>query len=322
MPVVSAMSSFPVPVLPERFDFEHTDLRRAGAVFVRGDDRSVMIKMGFGDMEGSLSLEWLARSLRLPRDSRDRRLLALLPEALRHVRQVCPGDLVPSELVEGRPSWLPQSHVMQRATASVWRAVQGRLHGTRSEPPATPDPGTIGMQDMAQRIHMLFPDLSAAALMERLELVVADTARVDWLRRATSNLQRTVGELAQFSKQESGKGIGDLARRAALQLREVTIWGTERAIAADAAVGDINRLLARPELLRARAWPAICALRVLALDVEPILLRWQAARSRPAGGPNLRDIEDILRLALQRYAAFEPALFSPGLTRRARGIDD
>ena len=314
------MSAIADHVLPERFDFEHADLRRAGVVFVRGDDRAVMMKMGFGEVDGSVSLEWLAQGLRLPSGSHDRRLLALLPEALRHVRQICAGDPVPGELVDGRPSWLPRSQVMQRATAVVWRGIQGRLDAP--EPgilPGPPDPAEPEIPALARRMLPLFPSLTVTELENRLDLLVADTARVDWLRRATATLQRTVGELAQFSRQQGSNAIGDLARRAALQLREVTIWGTEKAIAADAAVGDVNRLLAEPELLRDRAWPAIRALRMLALDVEPILLRWQSVRSRPAGGPQLRDIEDILRLASQRYAGFTPALFMPSIARRATG---
>jgi hypothetical protein len=317
----------PVPTttpIPERFSFRHSDLRRMGAVFMRGADRLPMLKMDFGDLKGSLPLDRLPASLQLHADGIDAELLALVPDALRYVRQVRADDPVPSELRDGRPSWLPRPHVMQRAVVAVWRAVEGplaMLDGTASARTSETIDGHA--RDLARQLLGLFPDVTIAQVEERVTAVVSDVARVDWLRRATTTLQRTVGELAQFSVQHANDASGDLARRSALQLRDITIWGTEQAIAADAAVGDINGLLAEPELLRRKAWPAICALRALALDIEPIILLWQTARDRADGGPRLRDLEDILRLTLQRYAGFDPALFMPKpVSMAAGGFDD
>jgi len=318
---MSAPTSTP---LPERFSFQHADLRRTGAVFVRGPDRLPMLKMDFGELKGSLPLDRLPVSLQLHGDGIDSELLALVPEALRYVRQVRADDPVPSELRDGRPSWLPRPHVVQRAVGAVWRAVEGPLALLDSAPPIQNNAGFDGAaRDLARQLLGLFPDVTIAQVEERVTGVVSDLARVDWLRRATTVLQRTVGEMAQFSVQNANNTAGDLARRSALQLRDITIWGTEKAIVADAAVGDINGLLAQPELLRRKAWPAICALRALALDVEPIILLWQSARDRADGGPRLRDLEDILRLTLQRYAGFDPALFMPKpVSMAAGGFDD
>jgi hypothetical protein len=317
--------SFPADTLPERFDFQHPELRRPGAVFVRGNDRTPALKMDFGDLRGSLPLDRLTASLQLPPGAADRGLIALVPDALRYVREIRAGDRMPGELVEGRPSWQPRPHVMQRAVSTVWRAVQGPLAALDSGPPPhqRPDAAETDMRLLARGLLGLFPGITIAQVEDRLTAVVADVARVDWLRRATTALQRTVGELAQLSAGHAGDAIGDLARRSALHLRSVAVWGTEKAIAADAAVGDINRLLAEPDLLRRNAWPLICALRALALDVEPVILQWQAARDRSDGGPRLRDIEEIMRLSSQRYADFDPAFFIARPPRMATGgFDD
>lgn len=309
--------------LPDRFRFQHTDLRRPGAVFVRGDDRNILLKMDFGDLKGSLPLERLARSLDPAPDSHDHALLALVPEALRYTRQIRADDPLPSELIDGRPSWLPKPHVVDRAVAAVWRAVQGSpVLAQAGAPQAHADPAGTDIRAMARRLLGLFQDMTIAQAEDHLQAVVGDLARVDWLRRAIGTLQRTVGELVQFSAERASDPAGDLSRRTALQLREITIWGTNRAIAADAAVGDIHRLLAEPDLLRHKAWPTIGALRALILDVEPVLLRWQAARDRSDGGPRLRDLEDLLRLTLQRYAGFSPDQFISRPDRPAVGIDD
>jgi hypothetical protein len=239
------------------------------------------------------------------------------------VRQIRADDPIPGELIDGRPSWLPKPHVLDRAAATIWRTVEGSPELAQSDtPPSHRDPAKTDIQIMARRLLALFPDMTVAQAEAHLQAVISDLARVDWLRRAIATLQRTVGELAQFSVLHAGEPVGDLSRRTALQLREVTIWGTSRAIAADAAVGDIHRLLAEPELLRHKAWPAIRLLRALILDVEPLLLRWQAARDRSDGGPRQRDMEDLLRLTLLRYAGFNHDRFSPLPDRPGKAIDD
>lgn len=308
--------------IPDRFSFRHADLRRAGAVFVRGDDRGTLLKMEFGELKASLPLNRLGRSLEPAPDAHDQALLALVPDALCYLRQIRAEDPVPGELIDGRPSWLPQPHVLNRAVGTVWRAVQDpQAPASAVAPPLQADSAEFDRLAVARRLLGLFPDLALAQAEAHLQAVVEDLARVDWLRRATATLQRMVGELAQFSARHAGEPVGDLSRRTALQLREISIWGTSRALAADAAVADIRRLLAEPARLRHRAWPAICALRALILDVEPVLLRWQAARDRSDGGPRQRDLEDLLRLTLQRYAGFNPARFIPAPARPAGGFD-
>jgi hypothetical protein len=298
--------------MPEgRFDFQHPDLRRSGTEFVRDDAREVVLKMNFGDLTGTLSLDSLASSLQIPAAHPDQELLSLTPAALQYVRRIRTGDAIPSELVDGRPSWLPHAHVLQRAAGVVWRALQGPLAALQ---PGTvlPPPGnaSANLQQAAQLLLQLLPGVTVEEVEERMHDVIVDVARVDWLLRSMGTLQRTVGELAQFAVKHGTDPIGDLARRCALLLRNVAVWGTEKAMMGDAAVGDVNRLLADPGLLKRRAWPTICMLRALVLDVEPIVLRWSEANGRE-GGPRLRDLEDMLRLTSQRYGQFDPDIFLP-----------
>jgi hypothetical protein len=311
------MSSVPVDALPATFGFRHPDLRRPGVAFVRDDGRDPILKLQLGDLQGSLPLDRLAASLQLAADDPDRRLLALVPAALCYMRQVRPDDPLPSELTDGRPSWTPRPHVVQRAVAVVWRALQGpiallepgsglpapeRQHG------AGPAAAAADLRLAARALLGLLPGTTMDEAETRLQAVILDVARVDWLRRATATLQRTVGELAQLAAKRASDPVGDMARRSALLLRDAAVWSTEKAMAGDVAVGDVNRLLAEPDLLRSRAWPLIGALRAMILDVEPVMLQWQQANAQP-GGPRPHDLEQILRLTTQRYGQFEPSQF-------------
>ncbi len=265
-----------------------------------------MLAVPIGSLTGSVTLRALAGSLNLQADDLDCVLLELVPLALRYQRKLEAGSEMPSELSDGSPSWLPQAHVQQRGAAQVWRALQPdgagnalQLGGNTAEE----------LRQMVFRLRPMLPQLSAEALEKRLRQVILDLARADWVRRATSALQRTLGEMAQFAAARPGDPVGDVARRTAMLLRNVAVWGTQRAMQCDAATSDVRRLLQEPQTLQHRAWTLLGELRAMALDVEPIVIQWQQARSR-GDGVRIRDLDHILRLAVARYSSFDPEIFS------------
>lgn len=310
----------PTGGLPTYFDFRHPEIRRAGAVFVRDASRAAMLKMDFGDLKGSLPLDRLATSFALAPHDPDRALLQMLPAALRFRREIRAGDPVPSEILDGSPSWTPRPHVIQRAVGVVWRALRGPLEMLDQTPAQPSHTDGADQRRLARALLGLVPGIDLVEAEARLEAVTLDVARADWLNRAVSALQRMVGEMAQFSSLHTSEASGDLARRSAIQLREVAIWGTAQAMTADSAVADVNRLLADPVQLKRRAWPVLGLLRTFALDVEPAVLLWQDCKAR-SDGPRLRDLEDLLRLVSQRYGQFDPSIFQPPMQAGAdRGV--
>lgn len=302
---------------PRSFSFSHAELRRPGSYFMRGENREVTLALQFGELKGALSLDALVNSLNLPPTHPDRQLLELVSPALNYMRSIQVGSPVPSELLDGRPSWMPKEHVVQRGAVTLWRALQLPLLDAAPQA-ELPPPGSDAekLHQIARLVKLLLPDLAVEMIERRMRDVIVDIARVDWLRRMTSALQRTVGEMAQFSARHNADPAGDLARRGALQLRQVAIWGTERAMICDAVVADVNRLLVEADHARQRVWPQINLLRAFALDIEAVLARWNQAQMR-SDGPRLRDLEDLLRLVSQRYAAFDPEIFMPPKRRPA-----
>lgn len=293
--------------LPDRFDFTHPELRRPGAYFTLGENREPVLALPIGSLTGSVTLRALASSLNLTADDLDCMLLELVPLALRYRRKLEAGAAMPSELSDGSPSWLPQAHVQQRGAAQVWRALQ--LPAGTGNAPQQGGNTMEELHQMALRLRPMLPQLNAEALEKHLRQVIIDLARADWVRRATSALQRTVGEMAQFAAARPGDPVGDAARRTAILLRNVAVWGTQRAMLCDAATSDVRRLLQEPQALQQRAWTLLGELRAMALDVEPIVIQWQQARSR-GDGVRIRDLDHILRLAVARYSNFDPEIFS------------
>lgn len=296
--------------VPATFEFTHPDLRRTGTEFILDDDRKVVLRMGFGELRGTFEVDKLAASLGLKPGDPDLRRVGLLRAALLYVRRVAHGDPVPTELAGGQPSWMPNAKLLDRATRTVARALQARLAALPGVPKQPEmDISALGVPEMARLMHHYMPDTGEADIARRLTGIVQDLGRMTWLLRSTSLLQRTVGELAQYSAARSGSPAGDLARQCALTLRTPTVWATERAMTGDAIVGDINRLIANQDLLQRRAWPLIGELRALIIDIDAVLRLWADYRTRQES-LQATDMGLLLRKVMQRYMAFSPALFN------------
>lgn len=301
--------------LPTHFLFRNPELRGAAAEFLREEDREPVIRKDLGTLKGKLSVADLADSLDLAAEHPDRKLLQIVPDALRHVRRVRNGDPIPSELISGQPSWSPSQPAINRATLAVWRVLQ---RVPMAQTMMEPDPGDV--TDLGRVLPTLLKDLSVQEAEERAQGVILDLARTDRLRRAITGLQRTVGELAQYSAQHGQKSSGPAARNAALFLRAPVIWGTEQAVALDAVMADILNLLVHPEIREQKAWPLMRRLRILMLDCEPVFLRWQAAMALPNGMPP-REVEEIHRLVAQRYKVFDPSVFDDRVADQEEYMD-
>jgi hypothetical protein len=294
---------------PRSFSFCHPELRGATVEFSRDDDRHAIVEKNFGNLKGTLFVAELADSLGLGPDDADRKLLSIVPDALRHVRTLKSDDLVPTELITGQPSWQPGQQSVSRATMSLSRALQHRLYGRHKEPKVTGTALPIEVKDLVLLAPAILKGMANNEAAARLEAVVLDLARLDRLRRAISDLQRTVGELAQFSVRYAKYPVGSLAKGAAVQLRAAVVWGTQQAVAADAAMGDILALIDNPERASDRAWPVMRRLRVLMLDCEPVIARWLASKHLQSGTP-VKEVEEVYRLVMRRYKTFDPSIFN------------
>jgi hypothetical protein len=309
---------------PDRFAFEDPAFRRDGARFERDDSREPVFRFDLGGVQASVPLAQLPVSLGLPHDAPDRRLLKRIAPALRYSRAIRPDDVLPSECIDGSPSWSPKPHMMLRAIDRLRRALGANLLEVGGPEISGPGEASAAMAALAAAIRTLRNTRGRPIEARDLAEVAGVLARVDWLSRSVLTVQQCVGELARVSAERANTRMAELARTSALGLRTAVVWATGRAMRADTAAADVLSALHDVESFNAVIRPQIATLRAFAIDVEPAVALWQAARQR-RGGPTEADLEALVRLVRLRYANFEPELYhwSPcdGADATAGGFD-
>ena len=300
---------------PAAFVFAEPRLRRETAVFVRDERREAILRIDLGGIQASIALAQVRSTLELPAGSPDIERLGLVGVALHYARAIRNGDPLPSELTDGRPSWTPKNHVVARAREKLERALKMPLAAAA-----------------AQTADALAADASASPLVQALargrvraadlQDLVASMARIDWLSRAVMQIQGAVGEMATLAARRQAGRQNELARAAALGLREAAMWGTARAMLADSMVCDLPRLIVDMPRFAPSLWAHIATLRAFVLDLEPVVELWNAAQRRD-GGPSEADLDAVARMVRQRCVPFQPDRYEwrPQLERTPGGFD-
>jgi len=314
---ISAEKSAPGQAAHAAFAFAEPRLRRESAVFVRDERREAVLRIDLGGIHATIALAQVRSTLEIPAGSPDIGLLGLVGVALHYSRAIRNGDPLPSELVDGRPSWTPKSHVVARARDKLERALKMPLAAAASA--VQSGHASAADADISPLVRALARGHVRA---DDLQELVASIARIDWLSRAVMQIQGAVGEMATLAARRQFGRQNELARAAALGLREAAMWGTARAMLADSLVSDLPRLIVDLPRFSACLWGHIATLRAFVLDLEPVVELWNAAQQRD-GGPSEGDLDAVARIVRQRCVPFQPQRFEwrPQIDRAPGGFD-
>lgn len=288
------------------FAFTHQALRQPGGRFERDANRIPCFKIDLGDIRAAIPLLNVPVTFEIPRDHPDRALLARIPAALNFASAIYPDAPIPNEIVDGSPSWVPRAEYLDRATRRLARAL-----GMGEETTAIGVPAAAAFGSLARRMA----DTGRKPALGEIFDVVGGTARADWLCRRVVAVQGLVGDLARAGAAHASKSAAEAARAGALALREAAIWAGRQAMNLDAATADPVAALTDPATFRAKAYPALAALRAFAIDAGGLVAAWRALRDKPEGALST-DIETLASTAVARYARFDPRKFETYAARR------
>lgn len=88
------------------FVFEHRVFQLSDARFeLNGRDRSPVMRVELGDMDAIIPIDDVASEFGIAPDSADGKLLVTVSNSLKFVKDIRPGDSIPSELLDGTASW-------------------------------------------------------------------------------------------------------------------------------------------------------------------------------------------------------------------------
>jgi hypothetical protein len=122
-PASAAPAELPEPkkaAKPTSFAFEHAVFSVTDAYFslspVLGDP---VYNVPLGDVRATLPIDTVAGSFQIKQTSPDADLLQVVKRSLKFVKEIRPGDSIPSELLDGTASWKVEPHHREIAHARI-----------------------------------------------------------------------------------------------------------------------------------------------------------------------------------------------------------
>jgi hypothetical protein len=103
-----------------QFDFENRVFAVEGAVFRKTNgtgDAALYVPMG--DTVAAITVKQIKSGFDIAPDSEDEKLLGYVTKALEFVREIYPGDSIPSEVLTGKASWMVDERYVAAAKARV-----------------------------------------------------------------------------------------------------------------------------------------------------------------------------------------------------------
>lgn len=115
------------------FVFRHRVFQLPDARFdMSGRERGPVLKVKLGDLDAVIAIDDVASEFGIQPDSQDGRLLVQVAQGLRFVKDIRPGDSIPSELLDGTASWRVQEHHREIAKNRLLMQVATWLSGDES----------------------------------------------------------------------------------------------------------------------------------------------------------------------------------------------
>lgn len=270
---------------------------------MRTDDRQPVLRFDFGGNRATVPLATVPAAAELTDGHPDLSLLRFIEPALIYRETIAAGDPVPTEILDGRPSWRVHPRTAKRVERRILESLFSQSSGSAAS--ETMDPAeTIARQLIGvdtrhdpQIVQHLRSHLDAAAYAVQLGDEV-------------TGCQRMVGEMATLAAQREAFAEQDRVRDAARKLRHVIVWATKRTMALDMLANDIKGALSERDRLTQKTWPAINELRAWTLDLAPARRAWNEM-GRSASDLRIGDIETLHRLISIRFGDFDPAIYGP-----------
>ena len=97
-----------------------------------GRERGPVLRVKLGDLDAVIPIDDVASEFGIKPDSPDGRLLVLVAQGLRFVRDIRPGDSIPSELLDGTASWRVEEHHREIAKQRLLMQIATWLRGEES----------------------------------------------------------------------------------------------------------------------------------------------------------------------------------------------
>jgi hypothetical protein len=261
------------------FDFQHKVFALPGARFaVDRQSRATMFHIHLGSLGVALTPTVLRREFSIQVLSHDSQLIELASHALRHVKEIRPGDSVPRELVDGSASWSVEERHLLIAKAKLLAQVGGWL-GEEGSAISVESILALTELDVAAKedFQKAFARIAQALgidrnrkqeIVDHIDAVARELCYIEALREYAGQfrtIHEKVSELAHLAKGDPA--ISEEVGRVLILLKPALTEFAGRFARIDAQTGDLHTLLRNP-------WSQIRSSRDARDEIHSSLLPW------------------------------------------------
>ncbi|MBM3569761.1 MAG: hypothetical protein FJX46_13530 [Alphaproteobacteria bacterium] len=184
----------PAPSGAVSFAFEHKVFKLKPCIFARGEGGGeITMRIALDRVSAKIPLSAIRKHFSIAAGSNDDLLLAQVAQALRYVKEIRPGDSIPTEVTTGQASWLvePQFRAIARAklTMSLIDWLQGANTATTASPqeimslverPETREKVMQAFDKIAESLG--YPSERKAEIVDLVEQIASELCYIEALR--------------------------------------------------------------------------------------------------------------------------------------------
>ena len=240
------------------FDFRHKVFALPGARFALDQHKqSALFHIYLGNLAVALTPLVLRREFNIEVSSLDSQLIELASQALRHVKEVRPGDSIPKELVDGSASWSVEERHRVLAKAKLLAQVANWVSqdGTAA---SLEDLMALTEDDLAAReeFQNAFTEIAKSLgldpnrkqeIIDHIDSIARELCYIEALRDHAGQMRKIHEKVLQLSRMAKGDPeIAEGLRRARTLLKQPVAEFANRFAQIDAQTSDLLAMLRNP----------------------------------------------------------------------------
>jgi hypothetical protein len=292
------------------FAFQNKLFSLEGGYFsMTRDSREPVFHVLLGELQAALPLATLRTEFTIPADSPDGRLLEIVEKSLRYVKEICPNDEIPRELLDGSASWAVEERHRLVAQSRLALQVSTWLSGEETvisdvaqlqqlaDDPATKQRVQNAIGEIAERLGIGRD--RKQQVMDKIDQFARELAYIEALRERCGAVKQVVVMLNRLMKvYRSDKSVTEDIVRVLQLLRAPALEFDTTFELIDAQTGQILNVLQK-------FTAQVSFVREMRNDLHQRLLKWDELLAKWEGLSASRSPEaEALIKESYRFAAY------------------
>jgi hypothetical protein len=292
------------------FAFQNKLFSLEGGYFsMTRDSREPVFHVLLGELQAALPLATLRTEFTIPADSPDGRLLEIVEKSLRYVKEICPNDEIPRELLDGSASWAVEERHRLVAQSRLALQVSTWLSGEETvisdvaqlqqlaDDPATKQRVQNAIGEIAERLGI--GRERKQQVMDKIDQFARELAYIEALRERCGAVKQVVVMLNRLMKvYRSDKSVTEDIVRVLQLLRAPALEFDTTFELIDAQTGQILNVLQK-------FTAQVSFVREMRNDLHQRLLKWDELLAKWEGLSASRSPEaEALIKESYRFAAY------------------